>query len=241
LDRDNKRRSKETADSKWLRATNFGYFETVEVFHWSPCIEYLVWKGYLHELDAECTPRINEAVDALFQDEVDKWLASNAEREEDGLPPANWVRYSNHNFRGKSYDGLGSVRVRVHMDLVDMLGLGHRCDDKREILLRLEEALHSLYSNLADRDLYDPWPTTGRVMTRPLWSPLERNRKEYLKGIGIIGDKSTAFRQDNFITPEGDNIPPGSTWDGDGLMEGKRQRPKTERGGDDFGPEDWEV
>ena len=66
------------------------------------------------------------------------------------------------------------------------------------------------------------------MWTRPLWSPLERNRKEYLQNIGTIGDKSTAFRQDELLTPEGANVPPGSMWDSDGLMEGKR-RPSEDR------------
>jgi hypothetical protein len=166
---DNKRRSKETADSKWLRATNSGYIETIEVFHWNPLVEYLIWTRRLNEMDAESPPRIDEAVDDLFLAYVNEYdtLSHIRECRDMGINPDHlYGCRPNHIFRGRSGDGVGKVRVKVTMDLVERLGLETECDNRRKIRRALEELLFALYSNIADRFWRDPWPT-GRCVDAP--------------------------------------------------------------------------
>ena len=250
--RNNRKRAKESANSKWMRATNFGYFDgEVKVLHWGALVEYLIWRGYLDEMDADDKTRIDAAADALLLDYVEDRAANygsstfahycgqlvghNYSGGEIGL------RGPHPDFRAGVCDGIGEVRIKIAMPLVEALGLENECDNRRKVRKAIEELLFRIYSNIADRA--DPVVPRGGENTqwmRPLWSPLESNREKWLRQQGIIGDQTTAFRQDEFLTPEGGNVPPGSIWNSGGLMEGKRALPKRGRGADDFGPEDFE-
>ena len=230
------RQRKESADSEWLRATNRGYFAEAEVLHWDQLIEYLILVGALDEIDAENPPRISAAVETILgrcKEEAQERGWPLLPRSHDGMT------LPGPGFRGRSGSGIGKVRVRVDFDLVWTCGLEHDCDNRRKIVARIEELIFYLYSNIDDLRRPSPWSTSGTVWMRPLWSPITTNTKRYLRDQGVIGD-TTAFRQDDFLTPEGHNVPPGSIWNDEGLMQGQRRRAKTERAGDDFGPEDFE-
>jgi hypothetical protein len=185
-------------------------------------------------VDAESPTRIDEAVDDLFLAHVEGRTALR-----EGFEP-DFIIEADHNFKGGTAYGVGEVRVKVTMDLVEVIGLANESDNKRKIRTALEELLFAAYSSIVERGRPDPWPKTGRWMTQQMWQPLERNTKEYLKSVGIIGGKTTPFRQDEFLTPEGENVPPKSMWNSDGMMEGKKRSPGPPRCLDDKGPEDWE-
>jgi hypothetical protein len=158
--REKARQRKETAESQWLRTTDFGYFDDVEVFHCKQFVEYLVYAGFLDEIDAENKTMIHEAADDLL-------LAYVEDRTHDyGLSHRSSYHgcYGpNPNFRGRSDDGVGKVRIKITMRLVEALGLESDRDKQWKIRKTFEELLFNIYSNLADRSLPDPWPKGGEV------------------------------------------------------------------------------
>jgi hypothetical protein len=212
------RQRKETADSQWLRATNYGWIAKPTVFHLDQLAEYLVCLGLLDDTDAENPPRVEEAVDDLMliyvkeKRENEYCLLSGPDQE----------------FCGRSGSGIGEVRVKVTLELVQAIGLENECDNHHKITTAIEEVIYAFYSNIADLRRPSPWPTKGTVWTRPLWSPLYSHRTDYLRRTGILVGDKTIFRQDEFDPGDGDGLPPGGMHDADGLMTGKRARARTE-------------
>ena len=150
------RERKESVDSQWLRHTNFGYFEEVEVFHWHQLVEYLVASGFLAEIDADNKPRISAAADRLLE-----WYVGD-EGCVVGIRPGP-------DFVGKSGAGIGTVQIKITMRLVEALGLTHECNNRCKIKQSAEELIFALYSNIGD--IFRPWPTSGKQWMRPLYDP----------------------------------------------------------------------
>jgi hypothetical protein len=150
------KKRKETADSKWLRATNYGYFErSVEVLHWDQFVDYLVHSGFLKEKNRDIGERIEEAADALL-------LAYVEERAE---CYGYFSRYhssggANPNFRNRSTGG-NKLSIKITLGLVEALGLEDQCDNRRAIKKAVEELLFRIYSHIADTTILDPWRKTG--------------------------------------------------------------------------------
>ena len=112
------------------------------------------------------------------------------ESRENGRPllprPHDGMTLPGPNFRGRSGAGIGRVKVRVDFGLVWTCGLEHECDNKRKIVNRIEELIFYLYSNIEDLQRPDPWPTSGTVWMRPLWSPITSHTKRHLRDEGLL-------------------------------------------------------
>jgi hypothetical protein len=118
------------------------------------------------------------------------------------------------------------VRVRVSMLLVEALGLESECDNRRKIRTAIESLLFVCYSNFTDREIPDPWPTRGPVQWRPVFAPTKTHTTRHLRSIGMLSGKDgTRFHQDEWFAPKDhESQKPGSMFDGDGMMEGRRKR-----------------
>jgi len=109
---------KKDYDAEWLRKTENGYIETLEVLHWNTMIEVLVSDGWLDERDINTTARLSEAVDGYF--------ASVAFRAESGK--------RNRRTLG---DVRGTVRVKITPELIDgfISSKWERSDEREELLV----------------------------------------------------------------------------------------------------------
>jgi hypothetical protein len=109
------------------------------------------------------------------------------------------------------------------MLLVEALGLELECGNRSKIRTEIESLLFCCYSNLADRQIPNPWPTTGTQCTRPIYSRTQTHTAKYLRSIGAQG---TQYRQDAWPDPKDhENRKPGAMFNGDGMMEGHRKGP----------------
>jgi hypothetical protein len=192
--------------------------ETCSVIHWGQFVDYLIYAGLLKEVDAETPARIEKATDALLEHRVQEWapLWQGCKRDWVGkqtvfnyVTPHPW-------FKGLPCDGEGTVRVRVSMLLVEALGLESECDNRRKIRTAIESLLFVCYSNFADREIPDPWPTRGPVQWRPVFAPTKTHTTRHLRSIGMLSGKDgTRFHQDEWFAPKDhESQKPGSMFEG---------------------------
>jgi hypothetical protein len=111
------RKRKAAHDAAWQRDTNSGYFVQLWVPHYNHLTEALVGAGPLSEADANIAPRVDAAVDAVFQ-----WLP-------DEYYPGRW--WSGKTLSRRGPDKQGVVRIRMTADLIDRL-VAYGCLDQYE-------------------------------------------------------------------------------------------------------------
>jgi hypothetical protein len=74
--------------------------------------------------------------------------------------------------------------------------------------------------NVADREMPDPWPTTGTQHTRPIYTTTQTHTAKYLRSIGVLdAARGTQYRQDRWLDPKDhESQKPGAMFNGDGMM-----------------------
>jgi hypothetical protein len=126
------RKRKEAADANWQRGTNFGYFERLWVPHHDELVRALVADGYLHEDDTELAPRVDAAVDELFEVIPRQWTITCA-----GKSTVGWDEPGSGRSRRLSTGRQGWVRVKMTASLAARLVLSNcREEFKRTVLER---------------------------------------------------------------------------------------------------------
>jgi hypothetical protein len=216
--------------------------------------EYLLWQDFLAADDVDVQTRVDEAADRLIAAYIEDrsteygwsfdssftvldWGAERPPRYYDLEEQGKGMRpVPSPNFSGRPGDGMGMVRVKVTMSLVETMGLEMECDNRAKIRRKIEELLFAIYSNVADRDIPDPWPTTGVQSMRPLYQPTQTHKADYLRTIGTMGGKDgIKFRQDVWLHPQDhENRKPGAMYDSDGMKDGGRKGPMPRVDGDGF-------
>jgi hypothetical protein len=110
------RKRKAAQDAAWQRDTNSGYFVQLWVPHYNRLTEALVGDGLLSEADADIAPRVDAAVDAVFQVVPGRYFGQ-------------WWAGRTPSRRGP--DTQGTTRIRMTAELIDRL-VAYGCRDQYE-------------------------------------------------------------------------------------------------------------
>ena len=112
------RKRKAAQDAAWQRNSDSGYFAKLWVPYYNRLTEALVGAGFLSEADANISPRVDAAVDAVFQSAPSRYFYAG-----------RWWPGKALSRRGP--DKQGEVRIRMTADLVDRL-VAYGCLDHHE-------------------------------------------------------------------------------------------------------------